>query len=152
MYKNSFSFCFFRSVLVYSCATRFTIAQRRDSFLFIPSYITAMLGRKRSHNFAITINHVTWSKSCLGEYMVASETCKRLAIGEEQHHPIIDCDSGLPITSDLSGHHHHIFVELLDSYFLSEVRDIIVDFLGGEEYSIDIQVSAGLDNLKKSVH
>lgn len=111
-----------------------------------------MSGRKRSHNFAITINHVQWSKSCLGEYMVASETCKRLAIGEEPHHINIDCDTGLPVDTDPPGVHHHIFVELLDSYFLPEVRDIFVDFLGGEEYSLNIQVSAVLDNLKKSVH
>lgn len=100
-----------------------------------------MSGRKRSHCFSITINHVEWSKKCFGEYMLADEgLVKRLAVGQEKHHPEFDCDTGA-IIGDSDSFHHHIFIEFVDNYFLTEVRDLIVCFLGGEDHSFDIQVS-----------
>lgn len=104
-----------------------------------------MAGRKRGHNFAITINHVEWSKLCFGEYFVASGIVKRLAVGEEKHHPEINCETGEVIEDGVTAVHHHIFVEFNEGFFLPEVRDLIVLFLGGEEHSFDIQVRRYLD-------
>lgn len=97
-----------------------------------------MSGRKRSHCFAITINHVQWSKSCLFEFLMASGEIKRLGIGEEKHHPPIDPETGLAPEED--GRHHHIFVEFSEKYFLTEVRAIFEEFLGHEPWSFDVQV------------
>lgn len=104
-----------------------------------------MSGRKRGHNFAITINNVEWSKTCFAEYFIASDIVKRLAVGEEKHHPSVDCDTGEVIDDGVVGRHHHIFVEFVEGFFLPEVRDLIVLFLGGEEHSFDIQVRILLD-------
>lgn len=98
-----------------------------------------MAGRKRSSCFIVTINHVEWGKDCLAEFLLATDDIKRLAIGEEPHNPPLDCITGEP--SSVVGKHHHVFVEFIEKYFLPEVRSMFEEFLGGEEHSIDIQVS-----------
>lgn len=113
----------------------------RDSILFIRIIYIVMSGRKRGHCFAITINHVEWPKSAFGVYLEATELLKRFAIGEEPHHPPLDPDTGKVVEGVEGGFHHHCFAEFIDKYFCVEVRDIVLDFLGGEAYSIDIQVS-----------
>lgn len=102
-----------------------------------------MSGRKRSSCFAVTINHVEWGKDALGVFLEATEDIKRLAIGQEIHHPPLDCITG-EVVNDNGGFHHHIFVEFKEKYFLSEVRNIFEEFLGGEPHSIDIQVGMQL--------
>lgn len=85
--------------------------------------------RKRSHNFAITLNHVEWDKSCFGEFMIAGGNVKRLAVGEEQYHPPLDWSSGEAVEVSGGGVHHHIFVEFIDGFYLSDVREMVVEFL-----------------------
>ncbi|CAF5067122.1 unnamed protein product [Rotaria sp. Silwood1] len=99
-----------------------------------------MAGRKRSHCFCVTINHADWSKSCLGEYLTAGNLVKRLAIGEEKYSPPLDPDTGSVDDTVAVGRHHHCFIDFVDNYFLVEVQDIINLFLGGDPYSLDIQV------------
>lgn len=99
-----------------------------------------MAGRNRSHCFSVTINHVEWTKDCLAEFLTASGDIKRLAIGEEVHHPPLDCVTGELVPGD-HGFHHHIFVEFKERYFLTEVRAIFEEFLGQEPWSFDVQVS-----------
>lgn len=103
-----------------------------------------MAGRKRSSCFAVTINHVEWGKDALGIFLEATGDIRRLAIGEEAHHPPLDCITG-EVVSDNGGFHHHVFVEFKEKYFLSEVRSIFEEFLGGEPHSIDIQVGESVD-------
>lgn len=98
-----------------------------------------MSGRKRSSCFAVTINHVEWGKDCLAEYLLAGDCVRRLAIGCEPHHPPLDCMTGE--VPESNGFHHHIFVEFKEKYFLEEVRRIFEEFLGGEPWSFDVQVS-----------
>lgn len=86
------------------------------------------------------MNHVVWSKSCFGEFLVASDLVRRMAIGEEEYHPPLDCESGEAVSVDNPGVHHHIFVEFIDGYLLSDVRGMVIEFLSGGEYSVDIQV------------
>lgn len=97
-----------------------------------------MAGRKRSHCFAITLNHVDYDKTCLGEYWRCGDLIDRFACGEEHYNPPLD-----PLTGeadDVVGRHHHIFVEFVDGYFLDEVRDMVVEFYGGDNgVSVDIQ-------------
>ncbi|CAF0865324.1 unnamed protein product [Rotaria sp. Silwood1] len=100
-----------------------------------------MAGRKRSHCFCVTINHADWSKSCLGEYLTAGNLVKRLAIGEEKYSPPLDPDTGSVDDTVAVGRHHHCFIDFVDNYFLVEVQDIINLFLGGDPYSLDIQLS-----------
>ncbi len=111
-----------------------------------------MSGRKRGHNFAVTINHVEWKKSCLGVYLEASELFKRFAIGEEAHNPPLDPDTGKVVEGDLGGYHHHIFLEFIEPYYLVEVREIFDDFFGGEAWSINIQVSGLSEICIKSLY
>lgn len=100
-----------------------------------------MDGRKRSSSFAITFNHVEWDKTCFGEWLLAGELAKRICICEESHHPPLDPLTGL-LPDGEAGRHHHVFVEFIDKYFLTEVRDICIRFLGDEEdRSINIQVN-----------
>jgi len=86
------------------------------------------------------MNHVNWSKTCFGEYMVSSCLVKRCAIGEEEYHPPLDFETGDVIDCGSQGVHHHAFVEFIDGYGLVDVRAMVDEFLGGEQYSIDIQV------------
>lgn len=96
--------------------------------------------RKRSHNFAITINHVNWTKSCPGEYFTASGMVQRMAVGEEEYHPPLDSETGEAVERDSNGFHHHIFIQFIDGFSLSEVREMVVEFIDNGEYSIDVQV------------
>lgn len=96
--------------------------------------------RKTSHNFAITMNHVSWSKTCFGEFFVASCLVRRLAVGEEEYHPPLDFETGDVVDCGPQGVHHHAFIEFIDGYSLSSVRDMVEEFIGGEQLSIDIQV------------
>lgn len=101
-----------------------------------------MSGRKRSHCFAITFNHVEWTKDCFGEFLRADNLVKRLAIGEEVHHGPLDPLTGQPDDTN-HGIHHHVFVEFEDKYFLTEVHDVVQLFLGQEDErisSFDVQV------------
>jgi len=130
------------------------MAKFRDSFsrsfqrvFFIPLFILfifkSMSGRKRSSAFSITINHVEWSKSCLSEFLMASDDIRRLVISEETHHPPADCDTG--IVPETTERHHHVFVEFKEKYFLDEVRAIFEEFLGQEPWSFDVQVRIPYD-------
>jgi len=97
-----------------------------------------MDSRKRSSCFAITLNHVDFDKSCLGEYWSAAGLFRRFACGEEDYHPPLDINGELSMGDH--GKHHHIFVEFIDKYFLSDVREMVIEFYGGDgDRSIDIQ-------------
>lgn len=98
-----------------------------------------MSGRKRSHCFFLTINHVEWSKSSFGEWLLAAELASEFAIGEEEYHPALNPDTGLP-SSDPVGRHHHIYIKFIEGYRYEEVQEIISEFLGGEVYSFNLQV------------
>lgn len=100
-----------------------------------------MSGRQRSSSFAITLTHVDFDKTCFGLWCVNGGLSKRICVAEEDHHPPLD-----PITGELMNEpvdkHHHIYVEFEEKYFLPEVRDVVVEFLCGEEHrSINVQVS-----------
>jgi len=98
-----------------------------------------MAGRKRSSCFIVTINHVEWTKDCVGEFFCATGDIARLAVGEEPHNPPLDSNTGEAPEPD--GFHHHIFIEFKTKYYLPEVREMFEEFLGHEPVSIDIQVS-----------
>ena len=98
-----------------------------------------MSGRKRSSCFAITLNHVEFDKTCLGVYWSSAGLIRRFAAGEEAYHPPLNPITG-DVEDDIGGRHQHIFVEFVEKYFLLEVRDMVIEFLGGdEERSIDVQ-------------
>lgn len=97
-----------------------------------------MDGRKRSSCFAITINHIDWTKDCVAEYFTATGDINRLVVAEEFYHPPLDCVTGEPVESN--ERHNHIFVEFKEKYFCTEVRTMVEDFVGGEDFLINIQV------------
>lgn len=99
-----------------------------------------MEGRKRNSCFAITFNHVEWDKTCFGEWLLAGGLAKRIVVAQEDHHSALDPLSG-ELMNDEPGRHQHSFVEFSERYFLREIRDIILEFLCGEERSFDIQVT-----------
>lgn len=100
-----------------------------------------MSGRQRSSSFSITFNHVEWSKSCFGSWLVNGDLIKRCCISEEAYHPPLDSEAG-ELMNEPNGRHHHAFVEFKDKYFLPEVRAIIIEFLCGEEdWSLNIEVN-----------
>ncbi|CAF3893028.1 unnamed protein product, partial [Rotaria sp. Silwood1] len=72
--------------------------------------------------------------TCLAEFWTADNLVNRLAIGEEAYHPPLNCDTGEIEELVDPGHHHHIFVDFVDKYFLDEVREVLMVFLGGESY------------------
>jgi len=99
-----------------------------------------MSGRKRSSSFAITLTHVDFDKTCFGSWCVNGGLSKRICVAEEVHHPPLD-----PISAELMQEvpekHHHIYVEFEEKYFLPEVRDLIIEFLCGDDSrSINVQV------------
>lgn len=85
-----------------------------------------MSGRKRSCNFAITINNISWSKRDLFDYWSIDLKIKRFACGAESYHKPLDCDT--------------------DKYFLSEVRDLLMVFIGDEGHSVDVQCCRSVRN------
>lgn len=100
-----------------------------------------MSGRQRSHSFAITFNHVEWSKTCFGQWCVDAGLVKRICVAEEKYHPALDPDSG-ELMNEPTDRHHHVFVEFIDKYFLPEVRDLCIQFLCEEEdRSVNVQVT-----------
>ena len=95
---------------------------------------------KRSACFAITFTHVSWCKDALGEFLTAGNLVQRLAIGEEPHHPPLDCLTGEIPDGDF-GRHHHCFVEFKEKYLFKEVQEIIGEFLEhNNEHGYDLQV------------
>lgn len=99
-----------------------------------------MSGRKRSHVFAITFNHVEWDKTCFGEWLIAGDLAVRIAVGEEKHSSQLDPLTGELVDTPVS-YHHHCYVEFVDKYFLPEVRELVLEFLGQEDQrSINVQV------------
>lgn len=88
--------------------------------------------------FAITIGHIEWSKSDIGNWFLIDDYAKRLAIGVEPYHPPLDSETGQP-ADGIAGHHMHIFLETSEKYLLVDVRGHIDVFLGGEEFSVNVQ-------------
>ena len=93
---------------------------------------------RASSCFAITIGHVDWSKSDLGNWLLIDGYAVRVAIGMEPYHPPLDCETGDPVSGN-NGYHMHLFVETSGKWLLTDIRDHIDVFLGGEEYSVNIQ-------------
>lgn len=88
--------------------------------------------------FAVTFNHVEWTKDCFAEFILASDDVQRLAIAQEEHHPPLDCITGE--APPPAGYHHHVFIEFITPKYLEEVRNICAEFLGDEPRSVNVQV------------
>jgi hypothetical protein len=97
-----------------------------------------MAGRKRSRSFAITFNHINWSKTAFGDYLTAANIIKSYCCAEESHHPALDPETG-KIMNVQTSKHHHIYLETQEKYFLTEIKDIVDLFIGNEPLSYDIQ-------------
>lgn len=98
-----------------------------------------MVYSRASACFAITIGHVDWKKSDLGNWLLIDDYAKRVAIGLEPYHPPLDSETGLPSTAGADGYHMHIFMETTEKYHLVDIRGHLDVFLGGEEYSVNVQ-------------
>ncbi len=96
-----------------------------------------MVRDKRSSCFAITIGPVDWSKSSLGDYLRNDNLCSRIAIGREPYHPPLDAESGEPSDQPV-GFHHHMFIMTIEKFLLSEIRDILMTFIGDYQCSLNI--------------
>jgi hypothetical protein len=90
---------------------------------------------RQSLCFAITLNHVDFTKDCLGDYLWADDLVEEIAIGEEVSHSPLN---------PLSGKHQHIFVRFVKNYHYNEVLDIIDIFYGGEPHSVNLQLCRSL--------
>lgn len=104
-----------------------------------------MSGRKRSHVFAVTLNNVDWKKDALFNYLVLGLEITRFACGEEHYHKPLDSLTGEP-SDEPEGRHHHILLETKESFFLTEIRELMVVFIGDDEHSIDVQCCRSVRN------
>ena len=78
------------------------------------------MSRKRSSCFCLTVNKVTFDRTCLGEYLRAADLVSEFVCGQEEYHRALD-----PITGEVEEgpveYHHHYFIRFIDSYSLDEV-------------------------------
>lgn len=92
-------------------------------------------GPKASTIFSLTINKVDWPKSLTGEWFRYCEDVKSLVVGEEDYHPPLDCDTGLPIEGD-HGKHHHVFLETSVGYLLADLKTMIDTLTDDKGYDL----------------
>lgn len=92
---------------------------------------------RASSCFAITFNHVEWTKDCFAEFILATDDVQRLAIAQEEHHPPLDCITGE--APEPNGYHHHVFIEFITPKYLEQVRQYCAEFLGDEPRSVNVQ-------------
>jgi hypothetical protein len=71
--------------------------------------------------------------------MEAVELVKSYACGEETYHLPLDPITGLPNNQTIV-HRHHVFLETTEKFYLTELREMIMEFLGQDETkSFDVQ-------------
>ena len=81
-----------------------------------------MFGKKRSHCFFLTVNHIEWSKTALGEWLLAADLCEEFAVVEENYHPPLDAETG-EVAPTAPARHHHIYLKFKEGYWFTEVQD-----------------------------
>jgi len=64
--------------------------------------------------------------------MEAVELVKSYACGEETYHLPLDPITGLPNNQTIV-HRHHVFLETTEKFYLTELSEMIMEFLGQDE-------------------
>lgn len=90
-----------------------------------------------SHEFAITLNHVTWEKSFTGWWFSSCPNVSDLCVAEETYHPPLDCDSGEPVDCE-PGKHHHVYVKFIDGLSLPDVQAIVATLMDDLGYDLQL--------------
>ena len=78
------------------------------------------MSRKRSSCFALTINHVSFDRTCLGDYLRSDNLVQEFVCGQEEYSQALDPLTGDPIDG-VTSYHHHYFIRFVESYGLDEV-------------------------------
>lgn len=94
-------------------------------------------GPKGATIFALTINKVDWPKSLTGYWFQQCEYFNQCVVGEEDYHPPLDCDTGLPIDGD-HGKHQHVFIQSDIPLRLAEVQDIVSTLTDDKGYDLQV--------------
>lgn len=93
-------------------------------------------GPKGASIFALTINKVDWPKSLTGFWFQQGDF-KSIVVGEEDYHPPLDCDTGLPVDGD-QGKHHHCFLETREPMQLVEIQAIVNTLTDDKGYDLQV--------------
>ena len=78
------------------------------------------MSRKSSTCFALTLNNVSFDRTCLGEFLRADDLVSEFVCGEEKYSNPLDPITGEPVEG-VDRFHHHYFIRFRQSYGLSEV-------------------------------
>lgn len=91
---------------------------------------------KRSSSFAITIQNVLWNKSVFGDWLRIDDFSCMVCVAEEKYNPPLDADTGDAVGE--GGRHHHAYIQTSEKWLLTEIRERLEVFTGGEN-GLDIQ-------------
>lgn len=94
-------------------------------------------GQRGSTCFALTINNTDWPKSLTGNWLRECEYVKALCVAEEDYHPPLDCDTGLPVEGE-HGKHQHVFIETSIPYQLVDLKMIIDTLTDDKGYDLQV--------------
>lgn len=94
-------------------------------------------GPKPATIFALTINNVDWPKSLTGFWFQQDENVKALVVGEENYHPPLDCDTGLPVDTE-EKKHHHVFIEFYEPMKLPDIKTMVDTLTDDKGYDLQV--------------
>jgi hypothetical protein len=90
-----------------------------------------------SHEFALTINGIDCPKSVIGDWFSRDDNISDIAVGEEQYHSALDCDTG-DVSDEVVGVHQHIYLKFVDAMLLPDVREIVLTLT--DDIGFDLQL------------